>query len=135
MCAEFCVNGQLTAGTSRPVYKHNEHQETDVPEELLSGLQADYQKPEDLIGENGLHKQLTKLLVGEPWTPTEDLGHERDEALATDSETFQRFAQEFTHPLIPIRRSETRIVLLHSRRSVVQHARHSLNLSWCGLDD
>ena len=27
-CAEFCVNGQSTAGVSRPVRKHNEHQET-----------------------------------------------------------------------------------------------------------
>ena len=35
----------------------------DVPEELLSSLLANYKKPEDLIGENGLLKQLTKLLV------------------------------------------------------------------------
>ena len=35
----------------------------DVPEALLTSLLADYQKPEDLIGENGLLKQLTKLLV------------------------------------------------------------------------
>ncbi len=28
----------------------------EVPEELLSGLLADYKKPEDLIGENGLLK-------------------------------------------------------------------------------
>jgi len=35
----------------------------DVPEELLSDLLANYKKPEDLIGENGLLKQLTKLLV------------------------------------------------------------------------
>ena len=35
----------------------------EVPEELLSSLLADYKKPEDLIGENGLLKQLTKLLV------------------------------------------------------------------------
>ena len=35
----------------------------DVPDELLSRLLANYQKPEDLIGENGLLKQLTKLLV------------------------------------------------------------------------
>ena len=35
----------------------------EVPEELLSGLLANYKKPEDLIGENGLLKQLTKLLV------------------------------------------------------------------------
>lgn len=34
-----------------------------VPEALLVSLLADYQKPEDLIGENGLLKQLTKLLV------------------------------------------------------------------------
>ena len=27
-CAEFCVNGQSTAGAIRPVRKHNEHQET-----------------------------------------------------------------------------------------------------------
>jgi hypothetical protein len=33
------------------------------PEALLSGLLADYKKPEDLIGENGLLKQLTKLLA------------------------------------------------------------------------
>ena len=35
----------------------------DVPEELLSGLLANYKKPKDLISENGLLKQLTKLLV------------------------------------------------------------------------
>ena len=35
----------------------------EVPEALLTGLLADYQKPEDLIGENGLLKELTKLLV------------------------------------------------------------------------
>jgi len=35
----------------------------DVPEALRASLLADYQKPEDLIGENGLLKQLTKLLV------------------------------------------------------------------------
>ena len=30
-CAEFCVNGQSTAGASRPVRKHYEHQETRRP--------------------------------------------------------------------------------------------------------
>ena len=34
-----------------------------VPQEIIDSLLADYQKPEDLIGENGLLKQLTKLLV------------------------------------------------------------------------
>lgn len=35
----------------------------DVPEEPLANLLANHKKPEDLIGENGLLKQLTKLLV------------------------------------------------------------------------
>ncbi|MCO4240442.1 IS256 family transposase, partial [Acidovorax facilis] len=34
----------------------------EVPQKLLASLLADYKKPEDLIGENGLLKQLTKLL-------------------------------------------------------------------------
>ena len=35
----------------------------EVSDELLSSLMANYKKPEDLIGENGLLKQLTKLLL------------------------------------------------------------------------
>ncbi len=35
----------------------------DVPDALLNSLLADYQKPEALIGENSLLKQLTRLLV------------------------------------------------------------------------
>jgi putative transposase len=34
-----------------------------VPKDLIDSLLADYKKPEDLIGENGRLKQLTKLLV------------------------------------------------------------------------
>ena len=34
-----------------------------LPADLIDGLLADYKKPEDLIGENGLLKQLTKVLV------------------------------------------------------------------------
>jgi putative transposase len=50
----------------------------EVPEELLSGLLANYKKPEDLIGENGLLKQLTKLLVEKALDAelTEHLGHD-----------------------------------------------------------
>ena len=56
----------------------------DVPDELLSRLLANYQKPEDLIGENGLLKQLTKLLVEKALDAemTEHLGHERHEPVA-----------------------------------------------------
>ena len=59
----------------------------DVPEELLSSLLANYKKPEDLIGENGLLKQLTKLLVERALDAelTEHLGHERNEAVANAS--------------------------------------------------
>jgi hypothetical protein len=34
-----------------------------IAQELLDQLIADYKKPEDLIGENGLLKQLTKALL------------------------------------------------------------------------
>ena len=56
----------------------------EVPQELLASLLADYKKPEDLIGENGLLMQLTKLLVERALDAelTEHLGHERNEAVA-----------------------------------------------------
>jgi putative transposase len=55
-----------------------------VPQELLANLLANYKKPEDLIGENGLLKQLTKLLVEKALDAelTEHLGHERHESVA-----------------------------------------------------
>ena len=34
-----------------------------LDKDLIEKLLGDYQKPEDLIGENGLLKQLTKALV------------------------------------------------------------------------
>jgi putative transposase len=59
----------------------------DVPKELLSGLLANYKKPEDLIGENGLLKQLTKLLVEKALDAelTEHLGHDRHETVANEA--------------------------------------------------
>ena len=59
----------------------------DVLEELLSGLLANYKKPEDLIGENCLLKQLTKLLVERALDAelTEYLGHERHEVVSNAS--------------------------------------------------
>ena len=52
-----------------------------VPKELIASLLADYRKPEDLIGEHGLLKQLTKILV-EAALETEmadHLGHGKNE--------------------------------------------------------
>jgi len=59
----------------------------EVPEELLASLLAEYKKPEDLIGENGLLKQLTKLLVEKALDAelTEHLGHERHEEVSNAS--------------------------------------------------
>lgn len=56
----------------------------DVPEALLTRLLADYQKPEDLIGENGLLKQLTKLLVEKALDAemSAHLGHGKHEPVA-----------------------------------------------------
>lgn len=52
-----------------------------VPKELLDSLLADYRKPEDLIGENGLLKQLTKLLVEKALEVemADHLGHGKNE--------------------------------------------------------
>lgn len=59
----------------------------DVPEALLAQLLANYQKPEDLIGENGLLKQLTKLLVEKALDAemTAHLGHDKNGAVANPS--------------------------------------------------
>ena len=50
---------------------------------LADSLLANYQKPADLIGENGLLKQLTKLLVERALEAdlTEHLGHDQHEAV------------------------------------------------------
>ncbi len=52
-----------------------------VPKELLDSLLADYRKPEDLIGEHGLLKQLTKLLVEKALGAemADHLGHGKNE--------------------------------------------------------
>ena len=56
----------------------------DVADALLTSLLADYQKPEDLIGENGLLKQLTKLLVEKALDAemAQHLGHAKHEPVA-----------------------------------------------------
>ena len=48
---------------------------------MINGLLADYKKPEDLIGENGLLKQLTKMLVERALDAemAEHLGHGKNE--------------------------------------------------------
>jgi putative transposase len=59
----------------------------EVPDELLSSLLANYKKPEDLIGENGLLKQLTKLLVERALDAemAEHLGHDKHAPVANET--------------------------------------------------
>lgn len=59
----------------------------DVPEALLTSLLANYQKPEDLIGENGLLKQLTKLLVEKALDAemSNHLGHDKNQPVVNTS--------------------------------------------------
>ena len=53
----------------------------------MASLLADYKKPEDLIGEHGLLKQLTKLLVEKALDAelTEHLGHGKHEPVANQA--------------------------------------------------
>lgn len=59
----------------------------DVPEALLAGLLANYKNPEDLIGEEGLLKHLTKLVVERALEAemSEHLGHGKHESVANDA--------------------------------------------------
>ena len=52
-----------------------------LPQDLIDGLLANYHKPEDLIGEHGLLKQLTKALVERALQAemAEHLGHGKHE--------------------------------------------------------
>jgi putative transposase len=56
------------------------------PDELIDALLGDYKKPEDLIGETGLLKQLTKALVERALQAemTEHLGHSKHQQVAND---------------------------------------------------
>ncbi|PLY00903.1 MAG: IS256 family transposase [Desulfuromonas sp.] len=51
-----------------------------IPKDLLDSLMKDYKNPEDLIGENGLLKQLTKQLLERAMQAemTEHLGYEKN---------------------------------------------------------
>ncbi len=63
-----------------------------IPDELVAQLLGNYQKPEDLIGENGLLKQLTKLLVEKALEAemAYHLGHDKHEpALLHNSDASQ----------------------------------------------
>ena len=58
-----------------------------LPNDLIDGLLANYKKPEDLIGENGLLKQLTKALVERALQAemSEHLGHDKHEPVTNNT--------------------------------------------------
>ncbi|HEY9276782.1 MAG TPA: IS256 family transposase, partial [Methylotenera sp.] len=58
-----------------------------LPNDLIDSLLSNYKKPEDLIGENGLLKQLTKALVERALQAemAEHLGHDKHEAVTNAS--------------------------------------------------
>ena len=58
-----------------------------LPNDLIDELLAGYQKPEDLIGENGLLKQLTKALVERALQTemTVHLGHDKHSAVVNSA--------------------------------------------------
>ncbi len=70
------------------VVKRNKRAKPD-PEllKLADSLLANYKKPEDLIGENGLLKQLTKMLVERALEVemTDHLGHDKSGTVSNDS--------------------------------------------------
>ncbi len=56
----------------------------DIPGELIDALLANYQKPDDLLGKNGILEQMTKSVVeralqGEM---THHLGHEKHDSVS-----------------------------------------------------
>ncbi len=107
----------------------------DVPDALISSLLANYQKPEDLIGENGLLKQLTKLLVEKALEAemAAHLGHEKHEPVSNSAgntrngRSKKTLTGEFGELPIDIPRDrqgsfEPRLITKHQTR-------------WAGFDD
>ena len=58
-----------------------------LPNDLIDGLLANYKKPEDLIGENSLLKQLTKALVERALQAelADHLGHDKHEPVTNST--------------------------------------------------
>jgi putative transposase len=58
-----------------------------IDNELIDKLLKDYRKPEDIIGENGLLKQLTKRLLERAMSAemTEHVGYEKHESVGSGS--------------------------------------------------
>ena len=106
-----------------------------IPDELLDALMANYEKPEDLIGADGLLKQLTKAIVERALEVemTEHLGHGKHESVsnanrnARNGKSRKTLKGDFGDLPIEIPRDrhgefEPQIIPKHQRR-------------WTGFDD
>ncbi len=80
-CKINCVNGHRE--------DHTKETRWQSIVKLIDKLLADYKKPEDIIGENGLLKQLTKALLERAMQAemTEHLGYEKHDPAATTAAT------------------------------------------------
>jgi len=107
--------------------KHN------VPRELLDSLLANYKTPEDLISDQGLLKQLTKLLVEKALDVemTEHLDHDRHSAVGNESgntrngRSRKTLKGEFGHLPIEVPRDrhgsfEPKLIPMHKRATALQ---------------
>ncbi len=103
-----------------------------VTNELIDSLLADYKKPEDLIGENGLLKLLTKKLVERALQAemAEHLGYAKNDTVANaagntrNGKSKKTLKGDFGELPIEIRRDrhgsfEPQIVTKHQTRSAV----------------
>ena len=66
---------------------------------MIDRLLAGYKKPEDLIGENGLLKQLTKRLIGRVLEAerVEHLGHEKNKPVTNPGKNARNGKSRETH--------------------------------------
>jgi hypothetical protein len=122
-----------------------------IDNELIDNLLKNYKKPEDLIGENGLLKQLTKQLLERAMAAemTEHVGYEKHDAaghnsgnsrngksaktikgtfgeLALERLGFDQVCPRFTHEICCLARSKSRRgIRSFSRERPVQSIRRS----------
>src|SRR4030095_6119419 len=85
-CKKFCVNGhRVPTGVGWAGEKMTKDKSID--NELIDNLLKNYKKPEDLVGENGLLKQLTKQLLERAMAAemTEHVGYDKHDASGHNS--------------------------------------------------
>jgi len=85
-CKKFCVNGHRAANRLR-LAGEKMTKDKSIDNELIDNLLKDYKKPADLIGENGLLKQLTKQLLERAMAAemTEHVGYDKHDAAGNNS--------------------------------------------------